>query len=112
MAIGVRAVREVLGADALRLPSAMSTGHSAAASEASSAVSPSVGASTTIEGIVIPPAGVVTVIAGVVSVTVGTAIVGSETEAAPAEIAMVCVTGPLSPGLESRIDTFVFEGRY
>ena len=61
----------------------------------------------------IPTAGAVTVIAGVVSVTVGNAIVGSETEAAPAEIAMVvCVTGPLSPGLEIRIDTFVFEGRY
>ena len=32
---------------------------------------------------------------------------------ASAEIAIVVwVTGPLSPGLESRIDTFVFDGRY
>ena len=113
IAVGVGAVGEVLGAGALSFPSATSTGHSAGAPEASCAVSVSVGVSTTIEGIAIPMDGVVTVIAGVVTVTVGISIVGSETELAPAEIAMVvCVTGPLSPGLESRIDTFVFDGRY
>jgi hypothetical protein len=71
------------------------------------------GIPTRIGGIVMPIAGIVMLIGGaepivgVVTVTAGSAIAGSDTGA---EIAMfVCVTAPSSPGLEIRIDTFVFD---
>ena len=55
--------------------------------------------------------GVVTVSAGAVTVTVGSPIAGTAIRLGPpAEIAMfVCVTGPLSPGLEIRIEMLVFD---
>ena len=65
---------------------------------------------TRIGGIVMPTGGVVTAIVGVVTVIAGSATAGIETGV---EITMfVCVTAPSFPGLEIRIDTFVFDCRY